>query len=645
MPRREGDVFLFGTAIFSTPVNSGAPAPTGGRSRLNLDKVAPHTRSWGEYLAPIGLAALACAALCLRLAFQAIAQRRGASHSRHDARCYARNDRPTGGPGCGPAGWAGRRPAGPPRAGSGRGAALPKYRLRRRFRAEDAVAPFGDVEIGLHHVPLGPDQVEIERDRQFQAFAQIGAARSTGRGSWRSAWGWSRRRGRAVLVGRLHHLPNGVPIHPRMDRRSDCPRRSSPRGAGRARSPRAGTKCRVDRAAASPTGRSSTWRPAAQPHTKALARTPLRPIRGSGRGRCGRCVRRARETVIGLRRAWPAVSVSWPTLSSDRLLSRPEFRLNIMRSTSSFTARLLEVAGNVEAMLEALLSDEVRPGEIARPPRLMEAMRHAALGRRQAPAAVPHRRDRATARAATTAGALRAGCAVELLHCYSLVHDDLPSMDDDDLRRGRPTVHKAFDEATAILAGDALQTLAFEVLADPATDADPAIRAELVLRLARASGVGGMVGGQMLDLAAEGRYGAAIADQDGVRRLQAMKTGAILAFAVEAGAVIGAGERCRSRGPRGLRASARRRLPDRRRHSRPGGLAEAMGKRTGKDRREGQGDAGGPPRDGAGPSRMRAPGREADAALARFGAPAETLRRRCGSWSSGRSSPASGPRT
>ena len=139
----------------------------------------------------------------------------------------------------------------------------------------------------------------------------------------------------------------------------------------------------------------------------------------------------------------------------------------------------------------------------------MAAMRHAVLGGGK------RLRPFLTVEAARLFGAkgrapLRAGCAVELLHCYSLVHDDLPSMDDDDLRRGRPTVHKAYDEATAILVGDALQTLAFEMLADRATDPDPGHRADLVLGLARASGFGGMVGGQMLDLAAEGRYGGAV---------------------------------------------------------------------------------------------------------------------------------------
>ncbi len=207
-------------------------------------------------------------------------------------------------------------------------------------------------------------------------------------------------------------------------------------------------------------------------------------------------------------------------------------------TASSFAAALSDKAAATEALLERLLADDVRAGELARPPRLLAAMRHAVLGggKRLRPFLAVE-----TARLLGRAGEgpLRAGAAVELLHGYSLVHDDLPCMDDDDLRRGKPTVHRAFDEATAILAGDALQTLAFEVLADPATDADGSVRSELVLGLARAAGLGGMVGGQMLDLAAEGRYGLADLDEAGVRRLQAMKTGAILAFSVEAGAIIG----------------------------------------------------------------------------------------------------------
>jgi farnesyl diphosphate synthase len=131
--------------------------------------------------------------------------------------------------------------------------------------------------------------------------------------------------------------------------------------------------------------------------------------------------------------------------------------------------------------------------------------------------------------------ALRVACAVEMVHCYSLVHDDLPAMDDDDLRRGRPTVHKAFDEATAILAGDALLTKAFEVLAHPLTHADPAVRSDLVLALALASGADGMVGGQQIDLAAEGES----LDIGQITRLQRLKTGAIIGFAAQSGAILG----------------------------------------------------------------------------------------------------------
>lgn len=217
----------------------------------------------------------------------------------------------------------------------------------------------------------------------------------------------------------------------------------------------------------------------------------------------------------------------------------------------------------------------------------MAAMRHGALGggKRLRPFLTI---ETARLLGRDGAGPLRAGCAVELLHCYSLVHDDLPSMDDDDLRRGRPTVHRAFDEATAILVGDALQTLAFEVLADPATDPDPAIRSDLVLGLARASGLGGMVGGQLLDLSAEGRYGPADLTETDVRRLQMMKTGAILTFSVEAGAIIGRAD-----------APARSQLVA---YGRALGAAfqvaddildreasaEAMGKRTGKDQEKGK---------------------------------------------------------
>jgi farnesyl diphosphate synthase len=204
--------------------------------------------------------------------------------------------------------------------------------------------------------------------------------------------------------------------------------------------------------------------------------------------------------------------------------------------SSAFLARLKEVGGQVEAMLEQLLASPPLPGEIARPERLLAAMRHGVLagGKRLRPFLVV---ETARALGQTGEGPLRAGAAIELLHCYSLIHDDLPAMDDDDLRRGRPTVHKAFDDATAILAGDALLTLSFDVMGDLPTHPDGDIRAALCVGLARAAGLGGMAGGQMLDLAAESA--AAPLDGPAIERLQAMKTGALLRFSIDAGAIIG----------------------------------------------------------------------------------------------------------
>jgi farnesyl diphosphate synthase len=203
--------------------------------------------------------------------------------------------------------------------------------------------------------------------------------------------------------------------------------------------------------------------------------------------------------------------------------------------SDGFAIRLKETGATIEKMLEGLLAKAPLEGEIARPARLVAAMRHGALagGKRLRPFLTI---ETAKALGLGGKGPLRAGSAIELVHCYSLVHDDLPAMDDDDLRRGRPTVHKAFDEATAILAGDGLLTLAFDVMGEAATHRDGAIRAALCVGLARAAGLGGMAGGQMLDLeaetAAEPLSGAAI------KRLQAMKTGALLTFSVEAGAII-----------------------------------------------------------------------------------------------------------
>jgi farnesyl diphosphate synthase len=166
--------------------------------------------------------------------------------------------------------------------------------------------------------------------------------------------------------------------------------------------------------------------------------------------------------------------------------------------------------------------------------RLLLAMRHAAIGggKRVRPFLLA---TTAEMYGASRHAAIRAACAIEAIHVYSLIHDDLPCMDDDDIRHGKATVHRAFDEATAVLAGDALHALAFELLADPETSSDPFVRAELVQCLAAASGAGGMAGGQMMDIAAQSE----VFDLRTVTRLQQLKTGALLGAAVEMGAILG----------------------------------------------------------------------------------------------------------
>jgi farnesyl diphosphate synthase len=204
---------------------------------------------------------------------------------------------------------------------------------------------------------------------------------------------------------------------------------------------------------------------------------------------------------------------------------------------SPFLARLDQVAAETEALLDKLLATAPIAGELSRPARLIEAMRYSSLGggKRFRPFLVV---ESASLFAVPRRNALMAGAALECVHCYSLVHDDLPAMDNDALRRGQPTAHRKFDEATAILAGDGLLTFAFDILSRPETHAEPSVRIELVMALSRAAGLGGMAGGQMLDLAAEGRFGAAKLGEADVRMLQAMKTGALLRFACEAGGIL-----------------------------------------------------------------------------------------------------------
>ena len=214
-----------------------------------------------------------------------------------------------------------------------------------------------------------------------------------------------------------------------------------------------------------------------------------------------------------------------------------------MPTDTDFSARMAAVAGDVAETLQSLLPRTEIDGVRCAEARLLEAMRYASEGGKRMRAFL----------AVETAGmfgvdrghALRVGAAIECIHAYSLVHDDLPCMDDDDLRRGRPTTHKAFDEATAVLAGDALQSLAFGILVDPLTHENPFVRCELVAGLARAAGARGMVAGQMIDIEAEkAEDQLTIAETS---RLQRLKTGALIEYSCVAGAVLGNAEKATRR--------------------------------------------------------------------------------------------------
>jgi farnesyl diphosphate synthase len=213
-------------------------------------------------------------------------------------------------------------------------------------------------------------------------------------------------------------------------------------------------------------------------------------------------------------------------------------------STLSLPDAMTFVAEEIDRRFDHLLA---MPGDPRDP--LYAGMRHAAIGggKRLRPLLIY-----ASSRLFNVAeeSAFRAGIAIECIHVYSMVHDDLPCMDDDDLRRGKPTVHKAFSEAIGVLTGDSLHALAFEVAAHPDTHPDPFVRAELSLELARAAGPAGMAGGQMMDLAAEEKS----FDLPTTTRLQQLKTGALIAFCLEAGAILG---HVPPEGRKGLRAYAR----------------------------------------------------------------------------------------
>jgi farnesyl diphosphate synthase len=203
----------------------------------------------------------------------------------------------------------------------------------------------------------------------------------------------------------------------------------------------------------------------------------------------------------------------------------------------AFTDKLASNAADIEQALDVLLNADRLAGPGQPPDRLIAAMRHGALegGKRLRPYLL---RETAQIFGIAREESISAAVSVELIHCYSLIHDDLPAMDDDDLRRGRPTVHKAFDEATAILAGDALLTLAFGHIAEHGTSGDGALAARLVVELAAGAGTGGMVGGQMRDIEAEG----AMLNETAIARMQAMKTGALIRASVRMGAILGSAD-------------------------------------------------------------------------------------------------------
>jgi len=204
-----------------------------------------------------------------------------------------------------------------------------------------------------------------------------------------------------------------------------------------------------------------------------------------------------------------------PVETIDRLAAMLDAEAGLVSAeVDDFFARLLPPTGDGrERLYEAMRFAAIGGGKRLRPLLTIAAAQLFAIARERA---------------------LRVGCAIEAIHVYSLIHDDLPCMDDADLRRGKPTVHKAFGEAEAVLAGDSLHALAFEILAHQATHDDPWVRSDLVLELARAAGPAGMAGGQMMDLVAEGQE----LDLPSITRLQQLKTGALIEYAVEAACIM-----------------------------------------------------------------------------------------------------------
>ena len=298
-----------------------------------------------------------------------------------------------------------------------------------------------------------------------------------------------------------------------------------------------------------------------------------------------------------------------------------------MSSENTFLSRLNAVAADTEALLERLMESTPLDGERDRPARLLAAVRYASLGggKRFRPFLVV---ESAALFGVDRAQALMTGAALECVHCYSLVHDDLPAMDNDDLRRGRPTAHKAFDDATAILAGDSLLTYAFDLLARPDTHPKAEVRIKLVLALARASGLGGMVGGQILDLAAEGRFNDVPKPKSltEVETLQAMKTGALIRFGALAGAILGQADdkRLRALDRYGAAVGQAFQIADDLLDIE--GDAATVGKQTGKDAAAGKATIVGVLGIPQSKQRLAALVEEASSALSVFGARADVLK-------------------
>lgn len=293
-----------------------------------------------------------------------------------------------------------------------------------------------------------------------------------------------------------------------------------------------------------------------------------------------------------------------------------------MVSVGELNAAMSGISKRIEIALDTALSPEPIRGETVRPSRLIEAMRHGSLngGKRLRPFLVAES-ARLCGLDPLSEPVLAVGGALELIHCYSLVHDDLPAMDDDNMRRGRPTVHVAYDEATAILAGDALMTVAFDLIAT--TGGLPAERKVAVMSMiARASGVGGMAGGQMLDLQA----GDETLDERGIMLMQSMKTGALLRFASQAGpAMADAPEETWNALTRygetvGLAFQVADDLLDLTQ------TAEAMGKATGKDADQNKGTLVALRGEAWARAKLDELIAESDAALAPFGSDADMLR-------------------